>query len=314
MPDLRWDQTIDDLLIEHNGCFARRHALNKGVPAKVINRRIKSGTLQAVHRGVLTRPGIPDSYRLRVEAARLAVGDEAVAARRTAAALHNLYPSREIEIMTTAQRRTRPSGFSVIRTNFLPDEHIVAIHGIPVTTIPRTILDLGAVLRPGDVRRIAKDAVVRSLTEHVVLKEVLLDSCRPGRPGSAVARELIRELETTDTPTESELEDEMFRVIAGADIADPVRQFAIYRDGIPICRADGAYPHLLIALEADGYEWHNAKPEWLRDRRKQNLVIAMGWVVLRFTWEDARRPAAFLDALRETLKLRGRLLGVENAL
>jgi hypothetical protein len=91
-----------------------------------------------------------------------------------------------------------------------------------------------------------------------------------------VARELTREIEATDAPTESELEDEMFRVIGEAELPEPRRQFLIYRYGIPISRADGAYPELRIALEADGYEWHSAMPEWFRDRRKQNLLIAMG--------------------------------------
>lgn len=305
MRDNGWiDRTIDELLIEHNGVFARRDAIEKGVPEKALNRRIRSGALKVVHHGVLTRPGIPEGFRMRVEGARLAVGGEAVAARRTAAALHGLFPSREIEIITTAQRRTRPSGFAVIRTNYLPDEHVVALHGIPATSIPRTLLDLGAVLRPGDVKRIAKDAIVRGLVAPVVLREVLQDSCRPGRPGSAVARVLIREIEDADDPTESDLEDEMFRVIDAAELPAPLRQFRIYRDGIPVCRADGAYPALLIALEADGYEWHSAKPEWLRDRRKQNLLVAMGWVILRFTWEDAHRPATFLRCLKETLEVR----------
>jgi very-short-patch-repair endonuclease len=315
MGDKGWiDRTIDELLIEHNGAFARRHAIEKGVPEKALNRRVKSGALRVVHYGVLTRPGIPESFRMRVEAARLAVGNEAVAARRSAAALHGLFPSREIEIMTTAQRRTRPSGFSVIRTNYLPDEHVVVLHGISATSIPRTLLDLGAVLRPGDVKRIAKDAIVRGLIAPIVLREVLHDSCRPGRPGSAVARELTREIKATDAPTESELEDEMFRVIGEAELPEPRRQFLIYRYGIPISRVDGAYPELRIALEADGYEWHSAMPEWFRDRRKQNLLIAMGWVILRFTWEDARRPATFLDCLRETLDNRARLSDVETAL
>jgi very-short-patch-repair endonuclease len=311
----RWiDRKIDELLVEHNGAFARREAVRKGVPERALNRRIQSGALGVVHRGVLTRPGTPDTYRMRVEAARLAVGDEAVAARRSAAALHGLIPSREIEILTTAQRRTRPSGFSVIRTSYLPDDHVVLLHGIPATSVPRTILDLGAVLRPGDVKRIAKDAMVRGLTAPGVLQEVLRDSCRPGRPGSAVARELIREIQSTDGPSESELEDEMFRLILEAGLEEPVRQFRIYLDGIPIKRADGAYPRLLIALEADGYEWHSAKAEWLRDRRQQNLLTAMGWVVLRFTWEDAARPATFVACLRETLEARARLLGGEVAL
>jgi hypothetical protein len=203
------DGIIDELLIEHHGAFARRHAEDRGVPQSNIDRRIRAGSLEAAHRGVLRRPGTPETFRLRVESARLAVGDEAVAGRRTAAALHGLIPPREVEIMTPAPRRARPSGFTVIRTNFLPDDHVVRVQGIPATSVPRTLLDLGGVLPPRTVKRLCKDAIVRRLTSAPVLETEFREACRPGRPGSAVAREIGAGLESIDTVTESELEDEM---------------------------------------------------------------------------------------------------------
>jgi hypothetical protein len=299
---------MNDLLVEHHTVFARRHAVRAGVSEDYLDRRIRAGALEVVHRGVLRRPGTPESFRQRAEAARLAVGDEAVAARRTAGALHQLVPASEIEILICAPRQNRPRGFTVIRTNYLPDDHVAHVHGIPTTPVPRTILDLGGVLPEAVVLQIAKDAIRLGKSRPAVLDEVFRDACRPGRPGSAIARRLLGQFEVGEIITESELEESMFETIRQAGFPRPARQLCVYDDGIIVARPDGAYKHLLIALEADGYEWHSAKPEWLRDRRRSNYLVSLGWAVLHYTWEDHDRPAQFLRALERTIEVRSRLL------
>jgi hypothetical protein len=229
-----------------------------------------------------------------------------VAARRTAGSLHELVPSWEIEIMTTANRRARPQGCRVIRTNYLPDDHVVAVHGIPVTAVPRTILDLGGVMPQPQALRVVKDAIRLGKTSEPVLREVFEASCRPGRPGSAVARTLLSTLDISGVLTESDLEDSMIETIRKAGFPKPARQLRVYDEDLFVVRLDGAYEKLLIALEADGYEWHSAKPEWLKDRRRSNHLTSLGWVVLHYTWDDAERPAQFLRALERTMELRRR--------
>jgi hypothetical protein len=303
------ERIMNELLVEHHTVFARRHAVAAGVPEDYLDRRIRAGALEVVHRGVLRRPGTPETFRQRVEAARLAVGDQAVAARRTAGALHELHPAREIEVMTCAARQNRPRGFTVIRTNHLPDDHVVPVHGIPTTSVPRTILDLGGVLAEQSVLRIAKDAIRLGKSSEPVLEEVFRDACRPGRPGSAIARRLLGKLEVNEVITESELEESMFETIRQAGFPRPARQLRVYDGDIFVARPDGAYKELMIALEADGYEWHTAKPEWLRDRGRSNYLVSLGWVVLHYTWDDHDRPAQFLRALEKTIEVRSRLAG-----
>ena len=300
---------LNEESIEHHGVFARRHATEDGIPHDHLDRMIEAGALEIVHKGVLRRTGTPSSFRQRIEAARLAVGDEAVAGRRTAGALHELLSTWDIEILTTANRRTRPEGFRLIRTNYLPDDHVVTVHGIPTTSVARTILDLAGVMPEAQVLRIVKDSIRLGKTRPPVLTEVFRESCRPGRPGSAIARRVLAKLDTGDVLTESDLEDLMFETIRTGGFPDPVRQPRVHDDDILIGRPDGAYRALLIALEADGYEWHSAKPEWLKDRRRSNYLVSMGWVVLHFTWEDSERPAQFLKALERTIEVRTRLLG-----
>lgn len=41
-----------------------------------------------------------------------------------------------------------------------------------------------------------------------------------------------------------------------------------------------------IVLEADSFEWHGDRAALRRDARRYDLLVANGWLVLRFAWED----------------------------
>ena len=43
---------------------------------------------------------------------------------------------------------------------------------------------------------------------------------------------------------------------------------------------------LRIVLEADSFEWHGDRAALRRDARRYDLLVANGWTVLRFAWED----------------------------
>ncbi|MBK5228387.1 MAG: DUF559 domain-containing protein, partial [Actinobacteria bacterium] len=72
---------------------------------------------------------------------------------------------------------------------------------------------------------------------------------------------------------------------------------------IHVAEVDVCWPGLKVIVEADGFEFHGSKAAFFRDRRKQNQLAALGYQVLRFTWEDREHPAAFLKDLRNTLAL-----------
>jgi very-short-patch-repair endonuclease len=54
---------------------------------------------------------------------------------------------------------------------------------------------------------------------------------------------------------------------------------------------DFAYPELLLAIEVDGYGPHSSRRAFQADRDRQNVLVGLGWTVLRFTWADVvKRP------------------------
>lgn len=54
----------------------------------------------------------------------------------------------------------------------------------------------------------------------------------------------------------------------------------------PAVRPDLVDQRLRIALEADSFEWHGSRSALRDDARRYNALIADGWLVLRFSWED----------------------------
>jgi very-short-patch-repair endonuclease len=62
--------------------------------------------------------------------------------------------------------------------------------------------------------------------------------------------------------------------------------------GQVVARADLAMPELKIAIEADGGAVHSTPDAVFRDRRRQNILTSLGWIVLRFTWRDVTADEA----------------------
>ena len=65
-------------------------------------------------------------------------------------------------------------------------------------------------------------------------------------------------------------------------------------------RPDLVDRRLRIVLEADSFEWHGDRAALRRDARRYDLLVANGWRVLRFAWEDVMHDQ---DWVREVLTL-----------
>jgi very-short-patch-repair endonuclease len=97
-----------------------------------------------------------------------------------------------------------------------------------------------------------------------------------------------------ESPPESRLR--VLLVLAGLP---PVPQHEV-RTGAGWFRLDLAYPDLRIAIEYDGREVHDKADAFASDRRRQNALVAEGWIVLRFTAADLRknRQPAVVETVR----------------
>lgn len=64
-----------------------------------------------------------------------------------------------------------------------------------------------------------------------------------------------------------------------------------------------------LVVECDSFEWHSTREGFRKDVRRYTLLVADGWIVLRFIWEDVMfRPEWVRDVLVRTVGVDARTL------
>ncbi|GAB2981698.1 DUF559 domain-containing protein [Nocardioides montaniterrae] len=69
----------------------------------------------------------------------------------------------------------------------------------------------------------------------------------------------------------------------------------VITDVDPVARPDLVEVDLRIVLEADSFEWHGDRAALRRDARRYDQLVAAGWIVLRFAWEDVMFDQDFVE-------------------
>lgn len=280
-----------------HGLVTREQAITAGLSRSSIGRRLGSGQLSALHPGVYRMAGSPESREQRVLAACLWA--HGVASHRTAAYLWKLdgvQPGRQ-EI--TSSRRIRSAEVMTFRRH-LPATHVTRIGPIPVTTVPRTLFDLGSVADTATVEAAVTDAIRRRRTTLPRLQSCLDEVGGKGRAGASVLRSILEAL--SEQPVESVLELKLLRLLRRHGLPEPVCQFDIRRGNIVVARVDFAYPDVRLAIEADGFRFHSGLGTWERDLARRNGLTALGWHVIHVTWPDLNeRPRRVAEQLRQAL-------------
>jgi very-short-patch-repair endonuclease len=146
------------------------------------------------------------------------------------------------------------------------------------------------------------DALRRGLTSLARLRWFVDVHSKKGRNGSGAIKRLLAEKKLQERVTESGLETRLFQVLRRASLPLPVAQFAVRHEGRVVGRADFAYPHARLAIEAVSYRWHSARANWNRDQTRSNALVALGWRILNVTWDDLRdRPEHVVATIRAAL-------------
>ena len=164
-----------------------------------------------------------------------------------------------------------------------------------VTTPARTALDL-LCWYPMDTAITAVDALARATRLKTADIELLTEHHR-GRRGIKRAREA---LDLVDPGAESPKETWLRLLIIRAGFPRPQTQIPVYNEyGVLIAEVDLGYENLKIAFEYEGAHHRTDPRQFDKDIRRHDLLIELGWIVVRFTAEDTagnveRRVAAAL--------------------
>ena len=250
--------------------------------------------------------GSVSDWRQTLAAAVIAAGRGAAASHLSAAALWGLpgFGGEPVEVTRPRQRHHTGLIGRVHESRRFPETHRREVDGIAVTSVARTLFDLcgSREVHPKRAERAISNALSRGLVGFGALEVMLAQMGRRGRRGSALFRKIIDEHGAAGyKPTESELEDLVLAVLGAAGLPLPVRQPVLGGDEAPAGRVDFLYREVRFVIEADSRIFHS----WLdaeNDRRRDALLMAAGYRVLRVTWRTLREePEIFVAAVRAIL-------------
>lgn len=269
--------------------MTRNQLRSAGISARTIERRLESGLLIAQYDGVY-RVGHPaPSVEASYLAAVLACGERAVLSGLAAAHLLGLVKGRAPAPEVTAPTERRVKGLETHRCRRLDRRDVTVLRGIPVTTVPRTVVDIAPALTSQALSRACHEAGVRYRATPREVSAVL--ARRPNSPGAANLRAIL----DGETPvTLSKLEARFLELLREHGLPLP-------RTNRPASgrRVDCRWPEHRITVELDSYRFHGSR--WEQDRRREREAYARGDEFRRYTYgdvcEDSRSMLAELRAL-----------------
>jgi very-short-patch-repair endonuclease len=293
------DAIVADMAERQHGVVARRQLIAVGLGEDAIDRRLRLERLHRLHPGVYTVGCKIVSRRGRWMAAVLASGPGAVLSHRSAAALWGIGRpgSGAIEITTPSKSRSRGS----ICRHFaaLPADEVTKTQGIPVTTVPRVLFDMAAILPIDAVERAMRETEVQRLFDSLSLEDLL--ARHPRRRGARAIRECLRR--RRDLPggiTRSDLESRFVAFLDRFGLPRPrLNAHVQVRDRR--YEIDCLWVGLRLGVELDGFEAHGTHSAFEGDRQRDRLLQVAGYRTTRVTWrqlhDEPETIAADLRAL-----------------
>jgi uncharacterized protein DUF559 len=239
-------------------------------------------------------------------AAVMACGEGAALSHRDAATVWEIRWASGAKIdvsIRTRSRRARP-GIAVHRPRALLDRDVSRIDGIPVTSLARTLLDLGQVVTLRHLERACDEAELLEIFDLRAVLDVL--DRAGGHRGAAKLRKVIRHHKIGSTLTRLELEERFLALCRRNGIPLPrVNAWIAFEDGGG-AEVDFYWPRERLVVETDGVKVHGRHRTMISDRQKELRLDALDITVKRYLWNQvAHEEAAVAGAILRAISARG---------
>lgn len=182
----RADVVIVGLAATQHGVVSSRQLIDAGLGRSAIAHRARSGWLHRLYRGVFAIGHLPISREARWIAAVLACGDDAVLSHTSGLAHWDLRASSDSKIDITIATRNGLAprdGMRIHRSGTLTPMEVTTHHGIPVTSVARTLLDAAAILQRHSLTRTVERTEILELFDLTAVQTTL--DLHPRHRGSA---------------------------------------------------------------------------------------------------------------------------------
>jgi very-short-patch-repair endonuclease len=266
-------RTLGQIAQSRHGVVTRPLLLAAGFSDREIQRRRESGELIVEYRGVYRVGHAAPSVHARYLAAVYACGDGAVLSHCAAAHLYGLLkgPPPAPEVTAPTERNVR--GVITHRSRRID---ATRYERIPITTVPRTLVDVASTLTAEVLARAFHEASIRRSTTPAQVEAVL--ARRPTTPHAAKLRLVIH----GDIPALlSHLERRFLTLLRAHALPLPITNREAGKHYVD-CR----WPEHHLTVELDSYTFHNTRHAWEHDHRREREAYARGDDFRRYTYDD----------------------------
>ncbi len=223
-------------------------------------------------------------------AAVLACGEGATLSHRSAAALWGIGVREGKAVDVTARTgRKRMEGIALHRSRRLADDETTTLRNIPVTTLPRTLVDLADVLTERELSRAIHEAqVTHSLADRALhaAAERVHGRRGAGRLNAAIATERDR--------SRSDLERRFLKLCDRHGLPRPA-----VNEEVAGLECDFVWRDRGVVAETDGWRYHRTRRAFEFDRLRDQRLARAGFRTLRFTH---RQVEADGEEIAQTLR------------
>jgi Transcriptional regulator, AbiEi antitoxin len=283
---------------QHGVVSIRQLTGRLGFSRAAVGREVDAGRLHRLSRGVYAVGHTRLTHQGWCLAAVLASGPGAVLSHYSAGWLHGIARHSPLPAHVTGPSRRRPRLPTVLHhSRCLGAEDRALEQGIPVTAVPRTLLDLAAVVRFEALRRIVDRSEELELFDLGSV-ESLLDRTQ-GHHGWGLLRRAIALYEPVPF-TRSGFERLFLDAVLRAGLPRPATNFV--EAGFEL---DVYWPEQRFAVELDVYATHGTHGAFERDRLRQEDLKLAGIELTRVTdVRFHREPDAVLGRVAKLLEQR----------
>ncbi|MDJ0393921.1 type IV toxin-antitoxin system AbiEi family antitoxin domain-containing protein [Rhodococcus sp. G-MC3] len=285
------------------GMFSRSDALHAGYTDEDLKRARSQGLLHTIRRGYFLRTEVLRSldpharHLILAEATYSESSSKAVFSHVTAAVLHRLetwqIPLDKVTLTIDRTYASKRGRQRVLHGSPLPDEDFTEIDGFPVTTVSRTIADLCRSMPLVPSVCIGDYALRTGLTTMDELHSAV--GSAKNRTGIAKARQAIGSMSEASASvgeTRSRLQ------LDTLPLPPPLLDQRVYdEEGSLVGSAGFLYPnHGVIGMfEGTGTYGADPTPPDFEGRRRRHRMEDLGWIVVRWNWQDLDTPKALTN-------------------
>lgn len=275
------------------GLVTRAQARSLGLSDGAIDERLRRGALHRVQRGVfLVGHAVPPAFAAEL-AAVLTCGPGTLVARASALTLWSLpFASEEhapVDVLVVGRKARTRDGLRTRRCATLARQDATRRHGVPVTAVARTVVDLAGDLGVRELEELVNEVQVRRLASLAALQQAL-DRGGP-RQGAGVLRRILAEPDRGVTRSRAERRLRTLLRSAGLPAPNTNARVGAYE-------ADMLWSRERLIVEFDGFAAHGTRRAFERDRRRDARLQVAGYRVVRVTWRQLQEePVAVVARL-----------------